>query len=87
MLHDVLKELDMSNLVVENAVKGAVCVTAREDRFVGTGDAIAKTLQTMVTTAEGFIREDFDGGHLQFLFGNKSSIAPNIQRAFGLMRA
>ena len=51
------------------------------------GDAIAKTLQTMVTTAEGFIREDFDGGHLQFLFGNKSSIAPNIQRAFDLMRA
>jgi hypothetical protein len=41
----------------------------------------------MVTTAEGFIREDFDGGHLQFLFGNKSSIAPNIQRAFDLMRA
>jgi hypothetical protein len=87
ILLDVLKELDMSNLVVKNAVKGAVCVTAREDRFVGAGDAIAKTLQTMVTTAEGFIREDFDGGHLQFLFGNKSSIAPNIQRAFDLMRA
>jgi hypothetical protein len=86
-LLDVLKELDMSRLVVDNVVKGAVCVTAREDRFVGDGDAIAKTLRHMVSSDEGFIREDFDGGHLQFLFSNKSSIAPNIQRAFGLIRA
>lgn len=44
ILFDVLKELDMSNFVVENVVKGVVCVIVREDCFVGVGDVIVKIL-------------------------------------------
>lgn len=84
---EAMSELNMQALVVEKSVRSAVFITAKNDRFVGnTTEAIAETLQTMTTDSNGYWREDFDGGHLQFIFGRKSVIAPSIKRAFELNR-
>ena len=84
----VMEDLDIDHLLVESSVRSAVCLTARDDRFIGakSNEKIAVALRRMTTDASGFHREDVDGGHLQFLFGSKHVIAPSITRAFDLIR-
>lgn len=85
-LLETMTELNMSALVAEKSVRAAVFVTAKDDRFVGhTTEKFAQTLQTMAADEAGYSREDFDGGHLQFIFGRKHVIAPSIKRAFDLI--
>jgi len=85
-LLEAMMELNMSTLVAEKSAKAAVFVTAKDDRFVGhTTEKFAQTLQTMAMDEAGYFREDFDGGHLQFIFGRKHVIAPSIKRAFDLI--
>lgn len=85
-LLEAMTELNMSALVAEKSVRAAVFVTAKDDRFVGhTTEKFAQTLQTMAVDEAGYSREDFDGGHLQFIFGRKHVIAPSIKRAFDLI--
>ena len=85
-LLEAMMELNMSTLVAEKSVRAAVFVTAKDDRFVGhTTEKFAQTLQTMAMDEAGYFREDFDGGHLQFIVGRKHVIAPSIKRAFDLI--
>jgi len=84
----VMEDLDVDRLLVESSVRAAVCLTARDDRFIGakSNEKVAAALRRMTTDASKFHREDVDGGHLQFLFGSKRVIAPSISRAFDLIR-
>jgi len=84
----VMEDLDVDHLLVESSVRAAVCLTARDDRFIGakSNEKVADALRRMTTDASRFHREDVDGGHLQFLFGSKRVIAPSISRAFDLIR-
>jgi len=84
----VMEDLDVDRLLVESSVRAAVCLTARDDRFIGakSNEKVADALRRMTTDASRFHREDVDGGHLQFLFGSKRVIAPSISRAFDLIR-
>ena len=63
----VMEDLDIDHLLVESSVRSAVCLTARDDRFIGakSNEKIAVALRRMTTDASGFHREDVDGGHLQ----------------------
>jgi hypothetical protein len=86
-LMNVLSALDLNQLLVENSIDAAVCLTADADRFVGarSNEQFPRVLQKMLGAEKSVWLEELRGGHLSFLFTHKRAIAPSIIRAFGMI--